>query len=330
MFILSLAIALSTSSLLARAQEASTSATCLAEFDWMKNSKGQTPCLISAWLNVPCQPQGLNIIGPLQDGTYYTGPREGSDLLQCQCNTVLYSTTAACAWCQGHTDNLGISNWTQFSVNCQSTMIGSYPQSLILLDTAIPAWAYAPLMGTPGRWDEKAAFAIAQQGLPESTHSATQTSTSASSTLDSTSSGSSGLTPSQSSQSVSGTPTADLSDSGPPKSRGVIGPAVGGTIGGIAILLLLGIGVWLYFRRRRGLPNKSGAVVTSSDRYESEGPHALSEKVVLYNPDDPSTYPSAQPWNRGIEGTTVKSMDTSDRTENTASRSGYMGRAEIQ
>ncbi|KAI0760390.1 hypothetical protein C8Q74DRAFT_1295867 [Fomes fomentarius] len=156
-----LAIPLSTSSFLARAQ-ASTKAICLPEFDWvcmlgfvkssvnercqMKNSKGQTPCLVTAWLSVPCQPEGFNVEGPLQNFTFYRGPDPTKDLLECQCNTVLYSTYAACAWCQGHTDNLGIANWTMFSQYCEDRKFSSYPQSLILPDTAIPAWAYAPLM----------------------------------------------------------------------------------------------------------------------------------------------------------------------------------------
>ena len=138
-----------------RAQEGTTNATCYEEFDWvcfsgssrfcrillthihiysvqMRNSLGQSPCLVTAWLSViptevrynllvhsphPCLTfsflQGGFVWGPLLPGAYYIGPSTGSKVFPCQCNTVLYSTYAACAYCQRHTDNLGIAKYVR-------------------------------------------------------------------------------------------------------------------------------------------------------------------------------------------------------------------------
>lgn len=168
-----------------RAQEGTTNATCYEEFDWvcfsgssrfcrillthihiysvqMRNSLGQSPCLVTAWLSVPCNPdrgeiqpprpfsapvsnlsflQGWFVRGPLLPGHFYGGPSTGSNVIPCHCNTVLYSTYAACAYCQRHTDNLGIAeyvrafqdankfltqashgtSWTFFTENCPTT-----------------------------------------------------------------------------------------------------------------------------------------------------------------------------------------------------------------
>lgn len=37
---------------------AATDAFCRPEFDWMNNSKGQSPCLVAAYLLAPCQRTG--------------------------------------------------------------------------------------------------------------------------------------------------------------------------------------------------------------------------------------------------------------------------------
>ncbi|TBU46691.1 hypothetical protein BD309DRAFT_587155 [Dichomitus squalens] len=77
----------------------STNATCSDDYDWMRNSKAQSPCLITAWLQYPCY--GPFQVPGLPSGPYsYSGPLNGS-AYPCACNTVLYSMWAACAVCQG-------------------------------------------------------------------------------------------------------------------------------------------------------------------------------------------------------------------------------------
>ena len=42
----------------------------------------------------------------------YLGPdKDSRDVYRCECNTVHYSLLAACALCQGYTDNEGILEW---------------------------------------------------------------------------------------------------------------------------------------------------------------------------------------------------------------------------
>ena len=50
---------------------------------------------------------------------------------------------------------------------------------------------------------------------------------------------------------ASASPTADLNSSGSTQSSSVVGPAIGGAVGGLAALLLVLTGVVLYLRRRR-------------------------------------------------------------------------------
>ena len=117
-------------------RQAATNAQCLSQYDWvcslelhtahsmhthaltaqMNNAKNQTPCLIASWSVVPCQ-ENCELptlfmftrklrcftawIIPAISSAPYTGPRPGSALFQCQCNTVHYSLVAACGACQG-------------------------------------------------------------------------------------------------------------------------------------------------------------------------------------------------------------------------------------
>ena len=89
----------------------------------MFNSKSQSPCLISSWLFTPCSsPFGTSymffenahhphhtslrnpdsFVYPLGPGQHYNTPWNNSQsATPCRCNTVLFSTIAACATCQG-------------------------------------------------------------------------------------------------------------------------------------------------------------------------------------------------------------------------------------
>ena len=73
----------------------------------MSNHKGQSPCLVAAYLNGQClSVPAASTVLPLSNipgfVDYYAPPAPG--LLEptaCSCNTVLYSLLAACGECQG-------------------------------------------------------------------------------------------------------------------------------------------------------------------------------------------------------------------------------------
>ncbi|PIL23238.1 hypothetical protein GSI_14548 [Ganoderma sinense ZZ0214-1] len=152
-----------------------TSVSCSSTYDWMHNSKGQSPCLTAAWLQYPCI--GNNKVGPAS----YPGPSNETALL-CECNTVFYMTLAACAVCQGAGLG-GIALWSSFSQHCPNlnVTIQQYPQ-IIPNATSIPVWAYIPLLNDT--FNLKAAQYLASlDALQTSSGGTTSSSTVASSTF---------------------------------------------------------------------------------------------------------------------------------------------------
>jgi len=125
---------------LVRAQaEGITNATCLPAFSWMTNSKGQIPCLVSAYLSSDCYggPWSVNALPPGSKGPYQVPAASTAN--QCRCNTVAYDLISACSVCQG-----GIaSTWSEWTQNCPQniTAIGKYPRT-VPAQTALPNWAY--------------------------------------------------------------------------------------------------------------------------------------------------------------------------------------------
>nr|VWP01945.1 Histone H2A [Ganoderma boninense] len=160
-----------------------TTAKCRSEFDWMTNSLGQSPCLVTAWLWTPCYGTGNGIliissglssmaltsvlpatfVPPVPTNWVYQGPlaKDPFDSTPCDCNTVLYSTMAACGICQG----AGIEPWPTYTVNCTQVYNGTFPES-VPGGTAIPAWAFLDVTGIQrnSTFNVKAAKALAEQG----------------------------------------------------------------------------------------------------------------------------------------------------------------------
>ncbi|KAI0751680.1 hypothetical protein C8Q80DRAFT_592721 [Daedaleopsis nitida] len=275
-------------------------ATCLETYDWMSNTLGQTPCLMSAFLGSPCKPSNsTSSIPPIESGEFYTGPKADDPELDCQCNTVQYSVQAACAWCQGHEDGLGIVDWPTWSAACTDPLLDAYPLS-IPTETAIPAWAYAD-MGSDGRWNESAAYYIAGQRLPESAADLGPTSSASTDTGTST--------PSETANTRSPTRASDNNNNnnfdhnfgshfGGSHQKGRTTLIVVAVIGAILGALLLGIALWLCLRYRsrgRGVFTSRNHVdlgVHSSSSYESPvSPEKPGKAYNLYNPDDPRTFP---------------------------------------
>ncbi|CAE6477741.1 unnamed protein product [Rhizoctonia solani] len=114
-----------------------TNATCDKSFDWAKNSKGQSPCLVAAYLQGQCYPNKQWNVTSLPSGAQYIAPTN-QEVTGCACSSPVYSLLSACAACQGGT----YATWGQWTAGCSSGLInnGSFPFQ-VPADTALPQWA---------------------------------------------------------------------------------------------------------------------------------------------------------------------------------------------
>ncbi|KAI1792840.1 hypothetical protein LXA43DRAFT_1093129 [Ganoderma leucocontextum] len=290
-----------------------TNAVCNNGFDWMSNSKGQSPCLVSSWLFSPCSSPADSWVYPLSPGYHYNTPLNSpQSATSCRCNTVLFSAIAACATCQGQEDY--IVPWSTYSQNCSTVYVQKYPVT-IPSSTAIPAWAYLDITGN-NTFSAAAAQAIASQNSPDSTAPATASQTGSASSL---------TAPPTATGSSNGAPTSgDNSDSGS-KKKSNVGPIVGGVVGGIAGLALIGLAAFFILRSRRnpGQNQPTGPVDLTAggnygqyqqqyanygtdmqQQYGEKSPvtaqldpsQPLMPSQRLYDPNDPTTFPIHDPY----------------------------------
>ncbi|KAH9854221.1 hypothetical protein C2E23DRAFT_88156 [Lenzites betulinus] len=124
----------------------STNAPCKNNSDtiWSYNSIGQTPCLMAAYIQGACQPDGKWVVQALPDVSFrYNGP-DSSAANECTCSSIAYALSSACGFCQG----AGWPEWSQWTANCAASDVhnGSYPHP-IPAGTAIPDWAFVPIDG---------------------------------------------------------------------------------------------------------------------------------------------------------------------------------------
>ncbi|KAI0721997.1 hypothetical protein C8T65DRAFT_775048 [Cerioporus squamosus] len=139
-------------------------AVCTSKHAWMLNSKGQTPCLVAAYLNLPCLDGGSGVMPMKMPSQFCIAHDE-----VCECNTVLYALFQACQACQF--DNGTVVNGHQYTHNCtQNNLKPSYPID-IPNETAVPAWAYQDVTAT-GLFNSTAASAVAAEGHPDTTATA--------------------------------------------------------------------------------------------------------------------------------------------------------------
>jgi len=305
----------------------SSNATCLPSFSWAINSLGQSPCLVSAWLQSVCN-NGNWETNALLPGQIYLGPQQGA-AFPCGCNTVVYSLVSACGACQNVSSPAFI-NWTSWEENCgQIAPFGTFPEN-ISPSTAVPHWAYLNFTN-PG-FD--VAQAQAAGDSPESTSTPAATPTAP---------GSSG------SPSTPSTPA-------PTGHKSNTGAIAGGVVGGIVGLVALAGLVWVILRRRQP-QNSSARVVVSADRRGfdmDEGKAGLNMTHTgqatmttlrsgaeysdlgsggFYNPEDPSTYPPS--ISAGFSGVSGSTYATGHPTNSSTGAIGsvpqgrYTGAAEI-
>ncbi|KAI1794473.1 hypothetical protein LXA43DRAFT_142563 [Ganoderma leucocontextum] len=275
-----------------------TTAVCRKEFDWMTNSRGQNPCLVTAWLWTPCYGTGnATFVSPVPTNWVYEGPtaKDPFDSTPCDCNTVLYSTMAACGICQG----AGIEPWPTYKVNCTNVYNGTYPES-IPGGTAIPAWAFLDVTRN-STFDVEAAKALAEQNLPDLTDitssSASASASSSGSTPPSPPSAASSTVTSTTSSLMNATSGASTTSSSAHGSNDA--PLVGGIVSGILGLLLIGtLALFIVLRHRkrarRARPNAHEQRAPAVSEFwdgpglTMKGPNA----GLLYDIADPRTYPA--------------------------------------
>ncbi|KAI0721814.1 hypothetical protein C8T65DRAFT_629280 [Cerioporus squamosus] len=312
-----------------------TSAVCEAGWEWMANSKGQSPCLVASYLFTPCSPASVAWVYPLSDGFHYNTPLNSSDsATPCRCSTVLYSMINACATCQGQ---LAYTiPWSLYAQNCSTVYVQKFPDD-IPLGTAVPAWAYIDVTRN-GTFNPDAAEAIANLDKPDTTATISVVSAGPSST-------SSTRPPSSTGHGASGSGSTGLpSQGGSSSGKSNIGPIVGGVVGGVLGALAIGLGIFFFLRHRRnkskshpptGPLDLAGGGEVQYAQYPQypqypaygEGEKSPTQEVMqplvqpspkLYDPNDPSTFPMTSDANAG-------SLHTS--TYPTTEQSAYSGGA---
>jgi len=114
--------------------QVTTNATCSPAFQWMFNSKGQSPCLVASFLSSTCNDGTFNVPA-LENGDRYLGPTPDT-VTDCQCNSAVYSLMSACSACQSGT----FVTWDDWTNDCTVSVIGSFEG--IPPQTAVPSWAF--------------------------------------------------------------------------------------------------------------------------------------------------------------------------------------------
>lgn len=263
-----------------RATAQQTTASCLSQFNWMDNSKNQNPCLVAAYVQGECS-GGQFTVDQLDPNTHYVGPYV-DEANPCECSTVTYSLISACSICQNRT----YIAWSSWSTNC-STVYPGYPES-IPTGTAIPQWAYQDVVTTD---DFNVTLAQAVGDSPESTATtAPATATSVSTTT--------GVVASLTAAPSSSTTSLSQPSSKSTNTSAIVGGAVGGVVGLAAIA---GLATWFFLRRRRQVTPFSATdggapPPATNSMYMGSSPFtSLATQPKLYDPSDPSTFPTSPP-----------------------------------
>jgi len=260
------------------AQSTQPIATCTnATFQWSFNSLGQSPCVMTSWLGGVCNAGSFNVPA-LATGLVYLGPiPEAAN--GCRCSSVFYSLISACALCQSDQ----FLKWSAYNGNCTSVYPGIFPFD-IPAGTKIPHWAYLDVVASD-QFLPLAAQAAA--GGPESTNIPGSTTTASATGSISSSTASTSVPASSGSSSSSHSSNA--------------GAVAGGVVGGVVGLALIAVFVFWWTRRRPTRPAQSALVdpmnmspASPADiSFNQTAPLVAAVSPKLYDPSDPSTFPSS-------------------------------------
>ncbi|KAJ7097753.1 hypothetical protein B0H15DRAFT_822516 [Mycena belliarum] len=236
-----------------------TNATCSPSFQWAYNSLNQSPCLVAAFLASVCNDGQFMVPALINDLSFYTGPTV-AQANACACSSVFYSLLSACADCQSGK----VLTWSTFNANCSTVYPQIYKDS-IPSGTAVPHWAYQNVTANNGF---NITVAQMQLNAPESTANPKATST----TL----------------------PPSPIDSSSPKKSHA--GAIAGGVVGGVVFIFMICMAAFWFIRRsRKG--NAPSNFVQPTMAYHHTGDATPFSSAIqtpkLYNPADPSTFPSS-------------------------------------
>ncbi|PFH52185.1 hypothetical protein AMATHDRAFT_57539 [Amanita thiersii Skay4041] len=223
-------------------------------FQPLYNKAHRDPCRIAESLAGVCEVQGFNI-PPLPQGNVYFGP-SSTEANDCRCNSVFYSMLSACAACQ----NRPWLSWTRYDTQCRNVTVTTFPRSLPP-GVGVPHYAYLDV-SVSGNFSLDDAL---NAGGVEST----------------------APVPSSTSTSTSGT------HSGSNKAGAIAGGVVGGVVGAA---LLGGLALWwFWYRKRRSSASQSrlAPVLNMQSTTPTPYPIPISPPPKLYDPHDPTTYPTA-------------------------------------
>ncbi|KAG8744913.1 hypothetical protein FRC10_009283 [Ceratobasidium sp. 414] len=254
-----LALLIASSVPLVQAQVTS-NATCEAQYTWMMNSKGQTPCMASAYLSAQCNEGQWNVpeIGP--DGPPPQWGRRKYLSVQHGCVQSFVSlfymprrkrwelVSAVSSFEQGRA--ITIASRVNWISNCAAgnVTIAHYPLPLPA-GAAIPSWAYLDFTAQDMFQVNVAQQYATSSPPPESMSSPAQTQPLTSSAIASpTNTGTRSISNPGSTSSTPSTlsPTAASSSGGSSNT----GPIVGGVVGGVLGLAVLGLIAWLLARKK--------------------------------------------------------------------------------
>ncbi|KAJ7046997.1 hypothetical protein C8F04DRAFT_217305 [Mycena alexandri] len=272
----------------------STNASCSPSFAWASNSLHQIPCLVAAYLGAVCD-DGLFMVPALQNElSFYQGPTV-AQANACACSSVFYSLLSACSECQSGM----VLRWSTFSGNC-TTVYSEVFMNNIPSGTAVPHWAYQNVTMDDGF---NSTLAQMQLNAPESTANSQPTSTS-----------------NPDASGVAGTSSK----------KSNAGPIAGGVVGGVVLLAVVCIlAFWFIRRRRRNVAPSNLAQPPMG--YHSSGditPFSLTQTPKLYNPADPSTFPSS-PSSAMYNSGRIQSPAYSGNTVTEQPRAQYTGAPEV-
>ncbi|KAI0332517.1 hypothetical protein GY45DRAFT_1433180 [Cubamyces sp. BRFM 1775] len=279
---ISVALLVSYVSTLQRVSGQGTSAVCQAAYSWMSNDKGQSPCLVASYLLSPCSTSAASWVYPLTPGYHYNTPTDDpTSATSCRCSTVFYSMISACATCQGL--EIDVVPWNMYAQNCSTVYVSKYPDDIPSV-ISVPAWAYIDITRY-GTFSAIAAGEVAAEGAPDSTGLATPTGSSASPTQGSSGSGNTNT------------------GSSPGKKSTNIGAIVGGAVGGVVGLAAIGLVIFFWVRHKRNAARNAptGPLDLTAGEHGQYMEKPFEPELVatplaspkLYDPDDPSTFPTS-------------------------------------
>ncbi|KAF9469206.1 hypothetical protein BDZ94DRAFT_1303706 [Collybia nuda] len=240
-----------------------------ATYDWSFNSLKQDPCVIASYLGGACNAAGVTV-QPLDPDGVYIGPRKDA-ANSCRCSSVFYSLISVCSLCQERK----YLHWSQYNENCTTISVGVFIPD-IPSGTSVPHYAYLNVTNSDNFDPEAAQAAI---DAPESTRS---------------------------SQISTGAPPTPSTNSSSNSSSSKAGPIAGGVVGGVVfVALLAATAIWWARRYNTRTINPRQSVTnyrnhdTPTPMSFNSGPTSVSPFVglpslspKLYDPSDPSTYPS--------------------------------------